>query len=1161
MKKSKSLPFIVASLLLCMPLSACNLGIGDNGTDSSSSSSETTSSFSSSEGGSVPNPTTEVEADVFFGASFDAEKTNPGYQSADVTLYYYNGTENNITAKFYKDAEETEDWEMVDEDTLVGDAYNLAGDLIEVHATFMQTYSTNMHESKYYLDNTGFKYVGVYNTEYQGTTYKQEMTFIFNQYGYCVYCKQTNSSGLNTQDTVRFTAKYSTDPIQGGGHEQITDEVTYEQFIQAARQAEKKENNYRSAKVHYVIKNSPNVSQNVDLNAVYKANISTGEWSYASGDNSTTYSMMISLYLEMKMSSLTFNETIIEEYNAKFYMNENGFRITETTTNNGETYNSEMLFDTFGFLTHLSSTSTTPNGMVHTFDAIYSTKEVSGGGDEELPQGDLTAAQWEIYCNKIDKVNSGYLSATLEGAYIASGSDGSGDAKTITIIFSNETGARGAFSEYKTTGDSSIASPFKRIINFVPSSYLNNSKYSFSHRDNSFVAQMEDSGHTVILTFDENGYITQASDTSVNSQTGNRTSYSTRITYSTKPADSGGGEQPEGVMTEQQWKDYCTAAEKVNKNYKSATLNGTLTNNTGEPGVVNAGIAVQIVYSNNTTQKRGWSVHHYQGDANYISFFIEFISKAPTEFIDYTGTSVTFINDDDEYYTAQYVNPSYEGTMTFDEDGYIVETTARFDEGDGKYTIVSATMTYSTESLPGGGGGEDPNAMTYEEWVTYATKAEQKEPGYKAAYLSATRIVEKEKESIEAVYSSENGDRDEFTLHSYEGASTMLSAANEMMATTPTNILPPNMETFEGTFTFIGSEKVFKAVQELNGETITYVFDEYGMLTNLVHNAKTTSFNGSIKYSTEPVSTGGEGGGGEGGEDDEGYDQTARQLGTGEYMFVQGGDPTLGWTAKEELLMYSDTIYGVSTYSTDIADRLQADKDNIDFLYSAQVTLGTGEAGWDSPIVIGDYKYMIDGSLTIKAHAAFETNEGEYENIVWYPDARFANMENFTPDSLFMPEWREEKDAYGIDWTVCPAAYEPGIYAFIVFGYKNSDEGFAGGMALIKLDDYDDSPLGEPILAKGYDVLVEGRRVAALTINPGNLGEFMAGKITARVGQEVSIKDLVAGSNLTMQNLDSYSVGFKVEDGKLICTDSGTYDIYVTLGDSGITKIYIGLSR
>ena len=69
--------------------------------------------------------------------------------------------------------------------------------------------------------------------------------------------------------------------------------------------------------------------------------------------------------------------------------------------------------------------------------------------------------------------------------------------------------------------------------------------------------------------------------------------------------------------------------------------------------------------------------------------------------------------------------------------------------------------------------------------------------------------------------------------------------------------------------------------------------------------------------------------------------------------------------------------------------------------------------------------------------------------------------------------------------------------------------------------------------------------------------EWYATGIKAKVGDEMLAYDAKTGASWTIQNLDSASKGWKLEGGKIVCTEDGTYDFYLKF-KYGADQVYIG---
>lgn len=95
-----------------------------------------------------------------------------------------------------------------------------------------------------------------------------------------------------------------------------------------------------------------------------------------------------------------------------------------------------------------------------------------------------------------------------------------------------------------------------------------------------------------------------------------------------------------------------------------------------------------------------------------------------------------------------------------------------------------------------------------------------------------------------------------------------------------------------------------------------------------------------------------------------------------------------------------------------------------------------------------------------------------------------------------------------------------------------------------------------------YTILVDDTEVA-VTHNTAPLDpsydEYYALDVAVQEGQRIALRDNEAENTpvWTITNLDSASVGFEVQDGELVCTESGSYDIYLKFKYEA-DQIYIG---
>lgn len=161
----------------------------------------------------------------------------------------------------------------------------------------------------------------------------------------------------------------------------------------------------------------------------------------------------------------------------------------------------------------------------------------------------------------------------------------------------------------------------------------------------------------------------------------------------------------------------------------------------------------------------------------------------------------------------------------------------------------------------------------------------------------------------------------------------------------------------------------------------------------------------------------------------------------------------LDWAMTDAGKMNATSVKGVSEVNKALADKLAGK--NLEALYMLPgVTLGAGDAGWNTKILKDGAVTEVDGSFCIKAIVGhYDTEDEVYVTEQWIPDPHTANAENLTPDTLFVsPNWAEAADAQGFDWTTNPAALQAAVYTVVVAQYKEASAPgtFGYGLGLVK---------------------------------------------------------------------------------------------------------------
>ncbi|MCR5506142.1 MAG: hypothetical protein K6F07_04020, partial [Bacilli bacterium] len=101
---------------------------------------------------------------------------------------------------------------------------------------------------------------------------------------------------------------------------------------------------------------------------------------------------------------------------------------------------------------------------------------------------------------------------------------------------------------------------------------------------------------------------------------------------------------------------------------------------------------------------------------------------------------------------------------------------------------------------------------------------------------------------------------------------------------------------------------------------------------------------------------------------------------------------------------------------------------------------------------------------------------------------------------------------------------------------------------------------GEQPVTSKYQVVVGGvyyDTIQNTSPQDPSYEEYYALNIPAKVGDEMQTYDTENSALWTIANLDSYSVGWQMSGGKIICTEAGNYDFYLKF-KYGEDQVYIG---
>ena len=176
----------------------------------------------------------------------------------------------------------------------------------------------------------------------------------------------------------------------------------------------------------------------------------------------------------------------------------------------------------------------------------------------------------------------------------------------------------------------------------------------------------------------------------------------------------------------------------------------------------------------------------------------------------------------------------------------------------------------------------------------------------------------------------------------------------------------------------------------------------------------------------------------------------------GNYLLVDGTPNN--WNGKDSEVYEKSALTAIKLSDVKAINEAlynELAKKDVKFLYTIDVLLGTNDAGWSTQCLKDGKMYLANGSYAIKVAPCTVDVDGTtkvYAEDGWVPDAKTANAESLTPDTLFMPAWQEEKDENGFDWTANPVAIGgSGVYTLVVAQYTNasSPEKAGYGMGLV----------------------------------------------------------------------------------------------------------------
>ena len=158
-----------------------------------------------------------------------------------------------------------------------------------------------------------------------------------------------------------------------------------------------------------------------------------------------------------------------------------------------------------------------------------------------------------------------------------------------------------------------------------------------------------------------------------------------------------------------------------------------------------------------------------------------------------------------------------------------------------------------------------------------------------------------------------------------------------------------------------------------------------------------------------------------------------------------------GWDTKPEGMMEAISINDPRVAS--IVEALEG----VKFLYLLEATLPAEDAGWAVNYIIDGVNTTLNGNLTVKV---IRTMAGDPDTRDWWAQSpESGQINNLTPDTLFIPEFVENATTSVIDdmgtpedttddvtftsgaWNDNPAALEAGVYYIIFAEFNDNTKG------------------------------------------------------------------------------------------------------------------------
>lgn len=150
------------------------------------------------------------------------------------------------------------------------------------------------------------------------------------------------------------------------------------------------------------------------------------------------------------------------------------------------------------------------------------------------------------------------------------------------------------------------------------------------------------------------------------------------------------------------------------------------------------------------------------------------------------------------------------------------------------------------------------------------------------------------------------------------------------------------------------------------------------------------------------------------------------------------------WNYTEQGAMTVASLADVAEVSESMAKTLKGKDLKGLYIYKGALIGCTqvGFAGWNTDAMKDGQKITLDGGYCVKAIACTADDlTGGYLSAQWLPDPHTACVENLTPDTFFVPTWKEAADENGFAWNSNPVCIGgAGEYTIVVAAYKGTPD-------------------------------------------------------------------------------------------------------------------------